>query len=210
VALIEPVICRLELPPGAAGPDAISIDVRSFVVPHAAGVVLVDVGPPDSSAAIEAALARVGRTWTDVTDIVLTHAHFDHVGGLAQTADNAPSALLWAGAADAAAIEVGDGSVVKPLNDGDRVRDLRVLDTPGHTAGHISLFHEAGAILFVGDLVGSVGGALSSGPEAFTADPRQSRRSLARIANLPAERILFSHGPEIPDAHAAIADFLAS
>ena len=69
-----------------------------------------------------------------MTDIVLTHAHFDHVGGLAQTVDKAPSALLWAGAADVAAIEVGNGWGPKPLKEGDRVRDLRVLDTSRYGA----------------------------------------------------------------------------
>lgn len=210
VALIEPVICGLELPAGAFGPDAVSVDVRCFVVKHAAGVVLVDAGPPESGEVIEAALDRLQSTWSDVTDIVLTHAHFDHVGGLAEIAERAPAAQLWAGAADIAAIDVGEASVVNPLREGDRVRDLRVVDTPGHTAGHICLVHEPTSTLFVGDLIGTVDGVLSPGPEAFTADARLSRLSLVRVVGERPDRILFSHGAEIADPCGAIADYLAS
>jgi glyoxylase-like metal-dependent hydrolase (beta-lactamase superfamily II) len=83
-----------------------------------------------------------------------------------------------------------------------------VLHTPGHTAGHISLLHEAGSLLFIGDLVGSQGGALTFGPAAFTADPDLSRRSLGRMADLAPERVLFSHGAEVSDPGAAIRDLL--
>jgi glyoxylase-like metal-dependent hydrolase (beta-lactamase superfamily II) len=207
--MIEPVVMRLELPPGVVGPDGVSIDVRCYLVPHSTGVVLVDAGPPDSCDAIESGLARVHRTWSDVTDLVLTHAHFDHIGGLAEAADRAQSAQLWAGADDVAGIEVGEGLVVKPLQDGDRVRDLRVVYTPGHTPGHVSLLHEPSATLLIGDLIGSVDGVLSAGPEAFTADSQLSRRSLSRVLDLGAERIVFSHGPEVPEPHRAIADYLA-
>lgn len=209
MASIEPVISRLDLPPGALGPGPASIDVRCFVVPHAAGIVLVDAGPPDSSDGIRAALARCGATWSDVTDIVLTHAHFDHVGGLADAARRAPSARLWAGAGDLREIGLGGTTRAEPVKEGDRVRDLRVLDTPGHTAGHISLLHGEAAILLIGDLIGSVDGVLSPGPEMFTADPRRSRRSLARVVELQADRIMFSHGPEIEDPNVAIAEYLA-
>ena len=80
---------------------------------------------------------------------------------------------------------------MEPLTEGDRVRDLLVLDTPGHTSGHISLLHEATSALLIGGLIGSVDGVLSAGPEEFTADPGRSRESLARVAGMHAERILF-------------------
>jgi glyoxylase-like metal-dependent hydrolase (beta-lactamase superfamily II) len=206
--MIEPAIIELELPPGALGPHAVIIDVRCFVVPYAAGVVLVDVGPPGSVDTIEAALARVGKAWSDVTDIVLTHGHFDHAGCLAEVAARAPSAQVWAGTGDVGDIEM-EGSAVRPLAEGDRVGDMRVLDTPGHTLGHISLLQESADILLVGDVIGNVDGVLSPGPEAFTADPQRARRSLARVLATGVERILFSHGAELADPRAAIADYLA-
>ena len=191
------------------GPDPVSFEVRCFVVADAGGIVLVDTCTPGSSEAIAGALVRVGAAWSDVTDIVLTHSHFDHAGGLSESEQLASGASIWAGAEDAPEIPTIDGRVVRPVTDGDRVGELRVMHTPGHTAGHISLLHEAASLLFIGDLVGSTDGVPTFGPSAFTADPELSRRSLRRMVGLAPDRILFSHGEEVPQAVQAIADLLA-
>jgi glyoxylase-like metal-dependent hydrolase (beta-lactamase superfamily II) len=191
------------------GPDPVSFEVRCFVVADAGGVVLVDTGTPGSREAIGRALVNVGATWANVTDIVLSHKHFDHVGGLAEVSEQASRATIWAGAQDAPEISTIDGRVVQAVTEGDRVGELRVVHTPGHTAGHISLLHEAASLLFIGDLVGSVDGVPTFGPAAFTADPESSRGSLRRMVDLAPERILFSHGGEIPDPGPAIEDLLS-
>ncbi len=154
--------------------------------------------------------AGIGATWSDVTDIVVTHAHFDHVGGLADVVARSTRATLWAGALDVAAVSVDDGIVIRPLVEGDRVGGLDVLETPGHTPGHISLLHEAGSLVFVGDLVGTVDGELTFGPPAFTADAGRSRTSLERVAGLAVDRLLFSHGPEVSDPNARVLALLGS
>ena len=207
---IEAVVIEAHMPPGVLGPDPVKLDVRCFVVRGPSGIVLVDTGLPGSSAAIEATLGRLGATWPDVTDIVLTHAHVDHVGGLADAAARAPGASLWAGALDVAAIPTDGGILVNPMGEGDRIGGLLVLDTPGHTPGHVSLIDEAGSFVVVGDLVGSVDGALSFGPPAFTADVARSRASLLRVARMGVDRLLFSHGPELPDASDFTLELLAA
>ena len=208
--IIEPVVTSLEVPPGMLGPDAVRIDVRCFVIPWTGGVVLVDTGPPGTGAAIAEALERVGAGWSDVSDIVLTHRHFDHVGGLAEAAALAPQAAIRAGADDAPEIPLDGDRTVLPLADGDLVRDLRVFHTPGHTPGHVSLLHRAASVLVVGDLVGSIDDALAFGPSAFTADPVRSRASLARMVDLQPERMLFSHGGEVSAPVTQVRGLLAS
>jgi glyoxylase-like metal-dependent hydrolase (beta-lactamase superfamily II) len=205
---VEPVVTQVQVPPGMLGPDPVSFEVRCFVVADAGGVVLVDTGTPGSGEAIAGVLARVGATWTDVTDIVLTHKHFDHVAGLTESVELASRAIVWAGAQDAPEIPMIGGRAVRPLTEGDRVGDLRVLHTPGHTPGHVSLLHEGASILFIGDLVGSADGTLAFGPAAFTADPALSRMSLRRMADLETDRILFSHGGEVSAPGAAIRQLL--
>ena len=205
---IEPVVAQLQVPPGMLGPDPVTIEVRCFVVVGSGGVVLVDTGPPGTGEAIGSAIARVGATWSDVTDIVLTHRHFDHVGGLAESAEFASGAAVWAGADDAREIPFEGRRAVRPLADGDVVGDLRVLHTPGHTPGHLSLLHEAASLLMIGDLVGRTDGALDFGPSAFTADPAVNRQSLRRMVDLKTDRILFSHGEEVPNAGPAIRQLL--
>ena len=208
VPTVEPVVTEVHVPPGMLGPDSVSFEVRCFVVAEAGSVVLVDTCTPGSSEAIGGALARVGAAWSDVTDIVLTHSHFDHSGGLVEAAKLASGATVWAGAADVPAIPTIGGRAVRSLAEGDRVGTLRVLHTPGHTPGHVSLLHEAASILLIGDLVGSTDGWLSFGPSAFTADPALSLRSLRRVVDLRADRILFSHGDEVTDPGIAIRELI--
>jgi glyoxylase-like metal-dependent hydrolase (beta-lactamase superfamily II) len=205
----EPVVTQVDVPPGMLGPDPVSFEVRCFVVAHSGGIVLVDAGTPGSGEMIGQALGRVGATWSDVTDIVLTHRHFDHVGGLAEARLLASGATVWAGAQDVSDIPNTDRRAVRPLAEGDRVGDLSVLQTPGHTPGHICLLHEDASVLFIGDLIGSRDGAPTFGPSAFTADPELSRGSLERMVDLEPDRILFSHGAELVHPGAAIRDFLA-
>jgi len=203
------VVTQVQVPPGMLGPDPVSFEVRCFVVADAAGVVLVDTCTPGSSEAVGRALANVGAGWSDVTDIVLTHSHFDHVGGLAEASQQASGATIWAGGEDAPEIPAIDGRVVQPQSEGDRVGELRVMHTPGHTAGHISLLHEAASLLFIGDLVGSMDDVPTYGPSAFTADPELSRQSLRRMVDLAPDRILFSHGGEVSHPGPAIEDLLS-
>jgi glyoxylase-like metal-dependent hydrolase (beta-lactamase superfamily II) len=207
---IQAVVIEAQMPPGVLGPDPVTLDVRCFVVPASNGVMLVDAGLPGSSPAIEATLERIGAAWSDITDIVLTHAHFDHVGGLADVAARTPKATLSAGALDVAMIPVDGHILVKRLGEGDRVGGLLVLDTPGHTPGHISLMDETRSLVIVGDLVGSVDGALSFGPPAFTADAVRSRASLERVARMGVGRLLFGHGPEVPDSSDLALELLAA
>jgi glyoxylase-like metal-dependent hydrolase (beta-lactamase superfamily II) len=206
--VIEPVVTHVQVPPGMLGPEPVSFEVRCFVVADAGGVVLVDTGTPGRSEAIGAALARVSAAWSDVTDIVLTHSHFDHVGSLAESARLASRATVWVGAQDADEVPAIDGRAVRQLADGDRVGSMHVLHTPGHTPGHVSLLYEAASVLFIGDLVGSEDGALTFGPAAFTADPALSRQSLRRVVDLGTDRVFFSHGGEVSDPGTAIRRLL--
>ena len=115
---IEPVVAHLEVLPGMLGPDPVSSEVRCFIIVGTDGVVLVDAGPPGTGEHIGQALERVGASWSDVSDIVLTHRHFDHVGGLNEAAALAPRASVWAGADDASEIPLDGGRVVRPIADG--------------------------------------------------------------------------------------------
>ena len=203
---VESIVMDVQLPGGVAGPDPLDFDVRCFLVSHASGVVLIDTLLPGSKDPIASALARIGATWHDITDVVLTHNHPDHIGGLAEVLARTDGAAVWVGAEDQPRVPF-DGQL-RRLVDGERVRDLRVLRTPGHTPGHSSFVHEIDSILFAGDAVGSIAGTLSRGPAAFTADTDLADQSLHRIASLECDRVMFSHGGEIPDPMRALRNLL--
>ncbi len=190
---IRPIVTDLHLPAGIAGPTPLDLDVRCFLVTHSSGLALVDTATPGSVQAIDDALNDLGATWSDISDILLSHDHPDHTGGLVAVTAHAPQATLWGNAPLTA----------RQLADGDKICGLTVLATPGHTDGHVSLLHDSGALL-MGDMVGNTNGALSRAPAAFTADATQAEQSLQRIGQLDFERLLTSHGPELPDASEAL------
>jgi glyoxylase-like metal-dependent hydrolase (beta-lactamase superfamily II) len=172
-------------------------------VSHGAGLVLLDTGMPQTPERIGEALAGAGASWSDVTDVVLTHAHPDHTGGLDAVGRLAPGAAVWGNPDD------GYGGPVRPAVEGDTVRGLRVVHTPGHTPGHICLLAEDSGVLFVGDAFGSQDGHLVRAPARFTADAAEAERSLRRIAQLTASRMLLAHGSEVSDPTSALHELIA-
>jgi glyoxylase-like metal-dependent hydrolase (beta-lactamase superfamily II) len=90
--------------------------------------------------------------------------------------------------------------VSKTLKEGDRVGSFTVIDTPGHSRGHVSFFREEDKVLIAGDalvnmnlLTTRVG--LNLPPGLFTTDREQAKRSLYKIHDLNARIICFGHGP---------------
>jgi glyoxylase-like metal-dependent hydrolase (beta-lactamase superfamily II) len=186
--LIQPVVTQMHLPAGVAGPDPMDFDVRCFVVPHVSGVTIVDTGPDKSASMIADKLAQIGSDWGDVTDVILTHHHPDHTGGLADVVEHAPTATVWASPNDTFPVSVS------PAQEAAVIRGLRVIATPGHTAGHLSLLAVEDGVLLIGDLVGNQDGLLVRAPEPFTADAAEAERSLQKVTLLDFARLLPSHG----------------
>jgi glyoxylase-like metal-dependent hydrolase (beta-lactamase superfamily II) len=173
-----------------------------------ATVTIVDTGVPGSEGAILAAVEELGRSRTEVADIVITHADGDHVGSLAALVEET-QATVWAGAHEANVIEGqaparnGDvkqsGSVDRRFEPGETLPlhgGIETVATYGHTAGHVALFLPAGRILIAGDALNNRGG-LGGSPPQNTADPAQARESVAALAALRPESIVFGHGPSI-------------
>jgi glyoxylase-like metal-dependent hydrolase (beta-lactamase superfamily II) len=174
-------------------------------------VVVVDTGVPGSETAILAAVAEIGRTADDVTDIVITHADGDHVGGL-EALVQATGATVWAPTHEADVIEGlapgrrGDvqrrGSVDVRFEPGEKLPlhgGIETHDTHGHTQGHVSLFLRDGRILIAGDALNNRDGSGVSGsaPE-HTADAADARAAVTALAALA-----FGHGPSIVGGAAA-------
>lgn len=105
------------------------------------------------AAPIEAALQRTG--W-HLTDILVTHHHHDHTGGIKELKARHHCRVV-APEAEANGIPAVDETV----REGDHVHigsiEARVIETPGHTAGHISYFLPADKLAFVGDTLFSIG-----------------------------------------------------
>ena len=199
---------------------------RDAINAYLIGDVLVDTGIAQSANKIAAMLE--GRR---LSAIALTHAHGDHAGAMRRLADRF-GVPVWCGARDREAAETGrlvlapalrrpaltaianasagfDGATVaRTLADGDSLAaGFSVLDTPGHSPGHVSFWRESDRTLVCGDvffnmqLLTTIPG-LHQPPDLFTPDPAENRRSERRLAALEPRTVGFGHGPVLRDSAA--------
>ena len=94
--------------------------------------------------------------------------------------------------------------VARRLREGDQVGTFTVIETPGHTAGHISFWREADRVLILGDVLSNLniwnGRTMLCEPQRiFSLDPAQNRRSARRLIELEPKLICFGHGPPLRD-----------
>jgi len=134
----------------------------------------------------EAAILRAlaDRGWT-LTHIFTTHHHGDHTEGNLPLKASSGCTIVGpraeAGRVRGIDIEVGQGDSYQ-----FGVFEIRVLDTPGHTAGHVSYWIPDACVAFVGDTLFAMGcGRL------FEGDARMMWNSLSRIIALPPETQLY-------------------
>jgi hydroxyacylglutathione hydrolase len=138
---------------------------------------------PGDAAPVERELAARGAR---LGAILVTHHHFDHIGGLAALTARHP-VPVYGPAAEAGTIR----HLTAPLREGDRLEvlgtPLAVWEVPGHTLGHIAYVGEG--FVLCGDTLFSAGcGRLFEGTAA------QLHRSLARLAALPPDtRVYCTH-----------------
>jgi hydroxyacylglutathione hydrolase len=100
--------------------------------------------------------------------------------------------------------------VERRLAEGDKVAGFTVLDTPGHSPGHVSFWRESDRTLICGDvffnvhpLTGREG--LREPPRILTPDPALNRESARRLAGLGPSLVLFGHGPPLRDTERLVA-----
>jgi hydroxyacylglutathione hydrolase len=156
----------------------------------------------------------------------LTHAHPDHQGA-SHAVCTAYGLPYWVPKGDVAAAEdprviaerqpdhfmpklmqsifTGPGHKVdRALNEGDEVAGFQVLDTPGHSAGHVVFWRESDRVLIAGDIIRTMNPftlmrGVGEPPDYFTPDPAENRRAIKRIAALEPALVLVGHGPPLRD-----------
>ncbi|MFT0622640.1 hydroxyacylglutathione hydrolase [Ectopseudomonas guguanensis] len=121
-----------------------------------------------------------------LSDILITHHHFDHVGGV-EKLKNATGARVAGPATEkipARDLDLNDNDVIDVLG-----LRFQVMAVPGHTLGHIAYYHAGQHLLFCGDTLFAGGcGRL------FEGTPQQMHQSLSRLAALPAStRVYCTH-----------------
>jgi hydroxyacylglutathione hydrolase len=142
---------------------------------------LVDAGGP-----LDPLFAKADEHGLNVTHILLTHHHGDHIDALGEAIEHWPDAAVLAHPEERVPGSNGD------LNPGDELEigglTVKALHTPGHTAGMLNLLVD-GKELFTGDTLfkGSVGGVRAPGSTSF-ADIKHSIMDV--ILTLPGETVI--------------------
>ncbi|MDR1690960.1 MAG: MBL fold metallo-hydrolase [Candidatus Methanoplasma sp.] len=178
---------------------------------------LIDAGLDRDSARNIAAIKKLlnGR---GLDMIILTHFHFDHIGGLNDMLDEFGSEA-YAGAGDAPYIANCDsaytlsemfGGTLEPteiteLMEGDVIdlgeHRLRVVNTPGHTCGGICLYDEVTSSLFSGDTVFSCGIGRTDFP---TGSAKELAASLRKLSGIDVGMLYPGHSETDSDGNRAI------
>ena len=134
-----------------------------------------------------------------LTHIILTHAHFDHVGALETVHKAHPAALFAVGEhepLDSVYTFYSHPDLVIPpvdilLEEGARIGPFTVIHTPGHTKGSICLYSAKDQLLLSGDTLFCGG----YGRTDLGGSMLDMQTSLTRLAELPPEtKVLPGHG----------------
>ncbi len=170
--------------------DNYGVLVHDFRTGATASIDAPEAGP------ILAALDEKG--WT-LTDLLITHHHADHIQGAPELKARFPDLRMVGPAKDASRIpgldtlvSEGDYALVGSL-------EARVIETPGHTTGHIAYYFGEDELAFVGDTLFSLGCG-----RAFEAPYAVLWGSLLKLAALPGETQVYC-GHEYTEANARFA-----
>ncbi len=213
------------------------VNANSYLILESDGsLTLIDVG---TSAGGKKILDYVKNTLSkqpsDLKTIVLTHAHIDHIRGAlalkkatgAKVAIHEQDAEYLAKRKKLTMPRGATGALfrffsiffrapaVEPdirLKESDQIgASLKVVNTPGHTPGSLSLYDNQRKLVLVGDAIITRGGKLQGPPKQFTEDWSQAMISIEKISSLDFEILLSGHGDPVKSGGAQKArEFSAS
>ncbi len=201
-----------------------------YIIVDADGLTVIDAGFSRSAKKIMTYIEGLGKSVGDVKRIIITHADLDHFGGLAalQKASGARTYASQI-EADAIAMGKSSREIkptgfslrrilftilspffkATPFQVHEIVAEgqtlpalggLQVLETPGHTPGHISVLAPAVGVLFCGDSMVADEKGLQGSRPGITWDEAKARESERKQARLGARIVCSGHGPVVMDA----------
>ena len=183
---------------------------------------LIDTGFRGSAPKIIRFIRSLGRSEEEISLIIITHNHFDHIGGLAELRrltkakvavhkadisdieNELPYPRIWRKllrippfSALRSFFSINPNEIDIQLGGGEVLKPLgglQVIHTPGHTPGSISLFSPQNKLLIVGDILNARFKNIRSSPKSVSTDLMQVMESVKKIARLDFNVLCFGHG----------------
>lgn len=192
---------------------------RVYLIEDPDGLTIIDGSISRSTPTILKEITQSGHKLVEIKRILLTHAHPDHVGALAElrrqsgapiitsdaekpvTEGTAPTAVPK-GMLHAPPMTFKGIKVDRTVRDGDVIESmggLRVIATPGHSPGQIAFWQPERKILFTGDTMMHILGKLRLPIAMATVDMDEAKRSIGKVAKLDARVACFGHGEPLTD-----------
>jgi glyoxylase-like metal-dependent hydrolase (beta-lactamase superfamily II)/8-oxo-dGTP pyrophosphatase MutT (NUDIX family) len=179
-------------------------------------LLIIDPGSPyeDEQKALGACVQELLVEGRALREVVLTHQHPDHVGGVnALRAQFGESLKVAAHQLTAEGLK-GNILIDRFINDGDVIEfagdpkiSLRALHTPGHARGHLCFLDETTGALITGDNIVGLGSVLIDPPEGNMQDYFDSLQRMRAVPNLS---VLFvGHGPAMANPYGKINEYIS-
>ncbi len=197
------------------------VQLRGFLVQHHLiidenEIHLIDGGFIGGISRIKNALAKLGKTFSDLSSIVLTHGHLDHSLNLARL-QQLSGCQVFAPRLDRGHLEghhpyrglsrlcgwlekIGRfffrfkaPKVDHWFDDGDELAGLKVIALPGHTLGHCGFLLAEEKLLIAGDLFTNHLGKAAMPPRIFNDDHDEAKKSIRKAAQLELNGIFLNH-----------------
>lgn len=187
-----------------------------YLIYNSTELLVVDPGSPyeDEQQALAAGIDGLLSEGRKLREIILTHVHPDHVGGVNALRNHLGDGVVVSAHRQTAeplreSVRVDrlieDGEVIV-LNGTPQI-ELRAMHTPGHARGHLCFYEARTGTLISGDNIVGLGSVLIDPPEG---NLRDYLNSLERMRALPNLSVIFGgHGPAIANPYQKLAEYIS-
>jgi len=177
--------------------------LESWLLNCSEGVVIIDTGMnPDALDKIYSELKSIGKDWSDIKLILITHKHRDHIANLFRIKEltNAP---VKSHKLEASLIEKATNVKVEGLEDEAIIKfcgGIKVVHVPGHSEGNSCYYLIRLKAMIAGDTVFSNDkGELIPPPEKYCLDVKMATEEIKKLLNYDFKFLLYTHGKDVMD-----------